>query len=65
MGANHISDKMFEKVSGDKVANNITQDAKEAGKKVVADVVKRFVDKGFDPKEITPLVKKGVKEATE
>lgn len=60
-----MADKIYEKVSPGKVADNITRDANEAGKKLVSDIVKRFEDRGFDPKDVAPLVRKGVKEGAE
>jgi hypothetical protein len=60
-----MSEKIGEKVSTGKVADNIRRDAKEAGKKLVSDIVKSFTDKGFSSKEVAPLVKQGVKESAD
>ncbi len=58
-------EKVYERVSNDKVADNIKRDAREASKKVVADVVKKFEGMGFSPKEVEPLVRQGVKEGAQ
>ena len=60
-----MAEKVFEKVSPGKVSENITRDAREAGKKVVSDMVKKFEGMGFSPKEVAPLIRKGVKEGAE
>lgn len=60
-----MSEKIFEKVSPGKVADNIKREAKEQGKRLVTDIVKSFTDKGFNPKEIAPIVKQGIKEGAD
>ncbi len=60
-----MSDKIFEKVSPGKVVDNIKHEAKEKSKQLVSDIVKSFTDKGFDKKEITPLIKEGVKQGAD
>lgn len=60
-----MSDKIYEKASPGKVSENITRDAREAGKKLVSDMVKKFEGIGFNPKEVAPLIRKGVKEGAE
>jgi len=60
-----MSDKVYEKATPGKVADNIQRDAREAGKKVVSDMVKKFEGMGFNPKEVVPLIRKGVKEGAE
>ena len=60
-----MAEKVYEKVSPGKVADNIQRDAREAGKKVVSDMVKKFEGMGFNPKEVAPIIRKGVKEGAE
>jgi hypothetical protein len=60
-----MADKVYEKVSPGKVSENITRDAREASKKLVGDMVKKFEGIGFNPKEVAPLIRKGVKEGAE
>lgn len=60
-----MAEKIYENVTPGKVADNIQRDAREAGKKLVSDMVKKFEGIGFNPKEIAPLIRKGVKEASE
>lgn len=57
-----MADKIYEKVSPGKVSENITRDARDASKKLVSDMVKKFEGMGFEPKEVAPLIRKGVKE---
>lgn len=60
-----MAEKIYEKVSPGKVADNITREARDAGKKLVGDMVEKFKGMGFEPKEVAPLIRKGVKEGTE
>lgn len=60
-----MADKIYEKVSPGKVSESITRDAREASKKLVTDIVEKFKGMGFEPKEVAPLVRKGVKEGAE
>ena len=60
-----MSEKIYEKVSPGKVADNIQRDAREGSKKLVSDLVKKFRGMGFDEKEVTPLIRKGVKDGAE
>jgi hypothetical protein len=69
-GETKMADKIYENVFGPdgksgKVADNITREAVDAGKKLVSDMVKKFEDIGFRPNEVAPLIRKGVKEGIE
>jgi hypothetical protein len=58
-----LEKEMFEKVSPGKVTERIKQDGKDEGRKAIERVVKTLTDRGFDAKEVAPLVRQGVREA--